>query len=88
MAREAGKKYLAPRSSLDVDLYRQPRRPRQDGDPPAPKDWCDWSRLTSGRLTVFEHPPALRSSDDILVEPHATQTASTVRTSSLTGSTG
>ncbi|MCQ4163600.1 thioesterase domain-containing protein [Tahibacter harae] len=68
MTRSATRRYRAPKSRVGVDLYKQVRSAAAVAL--APREWCDWNSLTSGRLRVFEHAPGLPDDADILAAPH------------------
>ncbi|MBB6244695.1 thioesterase domain-containing protein [Rhodanobacter sp. MP1X3] len=82
MTRAATSRYRAPKSALNIDLYRQPR-----GERPADahREWCDWDDLTYGTLTVIPHAPALRPGDDILADPHLEAIVASLRQNALVG---
>jgi hypothetical protein len=67
MTQTATRRYRAPKTALNIDLYRQPRGERPAD---AQREWCDWDELTHGTLTVIPHAPNLRPGDDIMHEPH------------------
>jgi len=79
--RAATKTYIAPRSALDIDLYKQPRSQEQLAH--GRKDWCEWEGLTSGRLQVIEHGERLGTADNILAEAFVDETVKQLKQLSL-----
>jgi thioesterase domain-containing protein len=80
-ARAATKAYMAPGSSLAVDLFRQPRNAETAAH--GQRDWCDWARLTTGQLNVIEHAAHLGVNDDILAEPYVNTVVAELKRISL-----
>jgi len=73
LMRQATRKYRAPCSNLDVNLYQW-----HYVDPEAAeqiKPWCDWNTLTEGKLTVITPPERDGASVDIMYPPYLEQTA-------------
>jgi hypothetical protein len=81
LARAATKAYAAPFSSLDIDLFKQPRNAETAAH--GQRDWCDWTRLTTGRLNIIEHAAHLGVNDDILAEPYVNTVAAELKRISL-----
>lgn len=77
LMRQATRKYRAPRSKLDVNLYQW------DYLEPAVVDqikpWCDWDTLTAGTLTVVPPPERNGPSVDILFPPYLDGTVERVK---------
>lgn len=82
MTQAATRHYQPPKSSLNIDLYRQPR-----GERPADahREWCDWNELTHGTFTVIPHAPALRPGDDILDERNVEVLVASLKQNALAG---
>jgi len=77
LMRQASRKYRAPRSELDVNLYRWHYL-----DPAAAariRPWCDWDTLTSGKLTVVAPPERDGPEVDILFPPYLDRTVENVK---------
>lgn len=77
LMRQATRKYRAPRSSLDVNLYQWDYL-----DPTVVeriKPWCDWNTLTAGKLTVVAPPERNGPDVDILFPPYLEGTADRVK---------
>jgi len=71
MTTAAIKRYRAPKSKLNVALFKQIRA--EGADAHGHRDWCDWDNLTDGVLTVVDHEVQLPISFDeggILTQPH------------------
>ncbi|VEL98327.1 thioesterase domain-containing protein [Alteromonas sp. 76-1] len=83
LSRFASKRYQAPTSSINIQLYKQPRAEGKDQVIFVKKDWCDWEKLTTGELTVVEHNRLMTIHDDILAEPHISKTIQNLERYSL-----
>ncbi|MGA7436540.1 MAG: thioesterase domain-containing protein [Luteibacter sp.] len=68
MTQVATRRYRAPRSSLDIDLYMHPvgeRSERHDF-----KSWCDWGNLTDGAIHHIEIERQDGAGSGVLSEPY------------------
>lgn len=77
LMRQATRKYRAPRSSINVNLYQWDYL-----DPTAVekiKPWCDWDTLTAGKLTVVVPPERDGPDVDILFPPYLDRTVERVK---------
>lgn len=77
LMRQATRKYRAPRSSVDINLYQWDYL-----DPLAVekiKPWCDWKTLTAGKLTLIAPPERNGPDVDILFPPYLDGTVDRVR---------
>lgn len=77
LMRQATRKYRAPCSRLNVNLYKWDYL-----DPTAVdkiKPWCDWDALTTGKLVVFAPPERNGASVDILFPPYLDGTVERVK---------
>lgn len=77
LMRQATRKYRAPRSNLDVNLYQWDYLDPTVVDKIKP--WCDWNTLTTGKLTVVAPPERNGPSVDILFPPYLDVTVDRVR---------
>ena len=81
MMREAQKRYRAGNSSMDIDLYQWNYADSEAAAKTAP--WCDWERLTTGRLNMFRPPKKVEDHLDIMFVPYLAETVKKVKAYSL-----
>jgi thioesterase domain-containing protein len=77
LMRQATRKYRAPCSRLDVNLYQW-----EYLDPAMAekiKPWCDWNTLTMGKLTIVAPPERNGPDVDILFPPYLDGTVERVK---------
>ena len=77
LMRQATKKYRAPRSSLNVNLYQWQYLDETVVEKIKP--WCDWDTLTAGKLTVVAPPERNGPGVDILFPPYLDGTVHRVK---------
>jgi hypothetical protein len=77
LMRQATKKYRAPRSSLNINLYQWQYLDETVVEKIRP--WCDWDTLTAGKLTVVAPPERNGPGVDILFPPYLDATVDRVK---------